>query len=96
VKSQVTEAFCPYCGGTSGWHVWAGSGQCPGTVSEVTPVVNDSEMLRAYGETIRLREAEIERLKVLLARAADALEGWIGDLPASDKHLVQELRKAAK
>jgi hypothetical protein len=39
---------------------------------------------------------EIERLKALLTRAADALEGWIGDLPASHKHLIQALRKAAQ
>jgi len=32
-------------------------------MSEVTPVVSDSEMLRAYAETIKLKDAEIDRLK---------------------------------
>jgi hypothetical protein len=30
---------------------------------EVTPIVDDQEMLRAYAETIKLKDAEIERLK---------------------------------
>jgi hypothetical protein len=32
-------------------------------VSEVTPVVDDQEMLRAYAETIKLKDAEIAQLK---------------------------------
>jgi hypothetical protein len=31
-------------------------------MSHITPIVDDSEMLRAYAETIRLKDAEIERL----------------------------------
>jgi hypothetical protein len=32
-------------------------------MNEITPIVNDQEMLRAYAETIRLKDAEIEQLK---------------------------------
>jgi len=35
-------------------------------VSKATPIVDDQEMLRAYAETIRLKDAEIERLKALV------------------------------
>jgi len=38
-------------------------------VSDATPVVDNQEMLRAYAETIRLKDAEIERLK-------KSLEWW--------------------
>lgn len=78
-------------------------------MSEITPIVNDLEMLRAYAETIRLKDSEIERLKALvndrmhelqeinelkalLDRAADALyEEYGSSLP-----LIDELRKAAE
>ncbi len=75
-------------------------------LSEATPVVSDSEILRAYSETIRLRDKEIERLKAdieLLAQneifhkahhayAADALV-WSNN---PDKDLIYQLREAAK
>jgi hypothetical protein len=32
-------------------------------MSEVTPMVDEGGMLRAYGETIKLKDAQIERLK---------------------------------
>ena len=32
-------------------------------MSEVTPVVDDQEMLRAYAETIKLKDAEVAQLK---------------------------------
>jgi NAD-dependent SIR2 family protein deacetylase len=38
-------------------------------VNEPTPIVDDQEMLRAYAETIKLKDAEIERLK-------KSLEWW--------------------
>jgi hypothetical protein len=60
----------------------------------VTPIVDDSEMLRAYAETIKLKDAEIERLSKLIARAADALEDLSG--PGWKRELIAELRKAAE
>jgi chromosome segregation ATPase len=47
-------------------------------------------------EAIQRQDNAIIELKALLTRAADALDSWMGDLPASDKHLVVELRKAAQ
>jgi hypothetical protein len=92
-------------------------------VSEVTPIVDDQEMLRAYAATIKLKDADIERLKALLkdrmyeleeinelksllTRAADALEEFAayisGDpdayryLRLKEQQLIAELRKAAE
>jgi hypothetical protein len=105
-------------------------------MSEVTPVVDDQEMLRAYAETIKLKDAEIEqlrgvvedlsdhgvatermerlkaqgkeieRLKALLAHAADALEvvasyasgnpDAYSILRLAEQQLIAELRKAAQ
>jgi hypothetical protein len=64
-------------------------------MSEVTPIVDDQEMLRAYAETIKLKDAEIERLKALLSRSADALErsNWVWN---HGSELIAELRKAAQ
>jgi chromosome segregation ATPase len=57
-------------------------------------------------EELRALDAEIERLKALLTRAADALEFWMKDLAATeqqyvdaamrDERLLAELRKAAE
>jgi hypothetical protein len=82
-------------------------------VSEVTPIVDDQEMLRAYAETIKLQDADIERLKTLLkdrmyeleeinelksllTRAADALERAPVLPPKMIEELIAELRKAAE
>jgi hypothetical protein len=86
-RHHISESMpCPYCGGI-GYHKRAGAGACPGLINPNPPIVLTGSSAFAV---------EIAALKALCARAADALEGWIGDLPASDKHLVQELRKAAK
>lgn len=55
---------------------------------------------------IKQKDAEIERLKALLGRTADALEFWMKDLASTqqqyvdaamrDERLLAELRKAAK
>jgi hypothetical protein len=49
----------------------------------------------AYAEAIRLKDAEIERLKDLLTRAADALAGWTQNNVVAQP-LIDELREAAK
>jgi len=54
-------------------------------VSEVTPIVDDAEMLRAYAEMIRLKDAEIEQLK----RDQDTL---LASLVAAFKE-IEELRE---
>jgi len=69
-------------------------------MSKATPIVSDQEMLRAYAETIKLKDAEIERLKTLLVRVAEALEEEFGPgnthLMVKDPWaLIAELRKAA-
>jgi hypothetical protein len=69
-------------------------------MSDATPIVSDQEMLRAYAETIRLKDAEIERLKSLLVRAADALE-WPLERPGAlsqsgFRALIAELREGGK
>jgi hypothetical protein len=53
---------CPYCGNI-GYHMWAGGGGCPGAVSERERDAVAVVYLRAYAETIKLKDAEIERLK---------------------------------
>ncbi|HXM29771.1 MAG TPA: hypothetical protein VN957_27350 [Chthoniobacterales bacterium] len=54
-------------------------------MSEVTPIVDDAEMLRAYAEMIRLKDAEIEQLK----RDQDTL---LASLVAAFKE-IEELRE---
>jgi hypothetical protein len=51
-----------------------------------------SEEIKALAEGIADRDAEIERLKALLARAADALEHH----QMVTGEIIVELRKAAK
>lgn len=53
-------------------------------------------------EEINEKDAELERLKALLTRAADALDDYVGpqgpdnQIDLSGMQLVQELRKAAE
>jgi len=54
-------------------------------VSEVTPIVDDQEMLRAYAETIKLKDAEIERLK-------DKIRGLEKLNQMTDEEVVMELK----
>jgi hypothetical protein len=109
-KGRMNQASpCPYCGNI-GYHMWAGGGGCPGAVSERERDAVAVVYLRAYAETIKLQDAEIERLKALLKdrmyeleeinelknlvyRAADALEDLRG--PGWKRELIVELRKAA-
>ena len=61
-------------------------------MSEVTPIVDDQEMLRAYAETIKLKDAEIERLKLLLRVCVTIFEKGV---PITTD-FIAELRKAAQ
>jgi DNA repair exonuclease SbcCD ATPase subunit len=54
-------------------------------VREVTPIVDDQEMLRAYAETIKLKDAEIERLK-------DKIRGLEKLNQMTDEEVVMELK----
>jgi hypothetical protein len=63
-------------------------------VSEITPIVDDQEMLRAYAETIKLKDA-------LLSRAAAALDSYHKFrkehlVDCNTCELIAELRKAAE
>jgi hypothetical protein len=86
---------CPYCGHI-GYHMWAGGGGCPGAVSERERDAVAAVYLRAYAERIKLKDAEIERIKVLLRRAADALDNpRAGSESLDDDYdLIILLRKA--
>jgi hypothetical protein len=64
---------CPYCGNI-GYHMWTGAGGCPGAVSERERDAVAVVYLRAYAETIKLKDAEIERLKALVKDRLDLLE----------------------
>lgn len=94
---MITEAMpCAYCG-CVGYHTWAGSGGCPGAVSD-----RDSQD-RAAASQLRALELELQNyktqnaaLRALCGQAADALGGtqtllkqgdqaWLGPLSAQLK-----------
>jgi len=88
---------CPYCGEYPPMHKWAGEGSCPGAsiVTGSTYFALESQQLKA----------EIERLKALCARAADALDAARGfdfisrevlDANGITNELIAQLREIAE
>jgi hypothetical protein len=54
--------------------MWAGGGGCPGAASERERDALAAAYLRAHAEAIRLKDAEIERLKALVKELRKAAE----------------------
>ena len=59
---MVESAPCPYCG-CVGHHIWAGSGGCPGAVSERDRDGYAAQALRLQAASLGYLGAEIARLK---------------------------------
>jgi hypothetical protein len=89
---------CPYCGEYPPGHKWAGEGVCPGSVDPKAATIVTGSTYFAL---------EIQRLKALCARAADALEELLvdeqealfelcPDWSTPRYGLIAELRKAAQ
>ena len=87
---------CAYCG-CVGYHTWAGSGGCPGAVS-------DRDRDRAAASQLRALELELQNyktqnaaLRALCGQAADALAYYckeVKSLSLQHYELIEELRHA--
>jgi hypothetical protein len=93
---------CPYCGNI-GYHMWAGSGGCPGAVPERERDAAAAVLIQSLTEQTQGLRFVLGQYALLCARAANALEEEFG--PPNDPaygikgpvhKLIGELRKAAE